>query len=407
MGTLGNLLGYRPWSSSKGEDLGTILVIDANPLIQRLCTDILQGRGHQVHLAPGIREGLDKLQEFSIDVILLDMVSPDPSAPEAFKVLRGQAPQIPVIIITTYPTSRNAIEALRLGAYDFISKAILREELINAVDKALERHALEMENQRLLLKLKNQVEVLSALYEIGKALASTLDLETILTLVMEKAQELLWAEASSLLLVDPSTGELAFKVALGEKGAIVKEIRLKRGEGVAGWVALHGRPALVSDVRQDPRFSPAVDERVDFTTRSLICVPLISRGETIGVIEVINRRDERPFENGDLELLNSLASQASLAILNARHYQIEREISARLFELDRLKNEFIGRVSEELRGILAHIIGYTELLSSKEARDEATREEFIRAIQEESNRIQYLIEEFLDFGKFEDIATRP
>ena len=332
--------------------MGTILVIDANPLIQRLCADILQGRGHQVHLAPGIKEGLDKLQDFSIDVILLDMASPDPSAPDALKVLRGQTPQIPVIIITTYPTSRNAIEALRLGAYDFISKAIL-------------------------------------------------------TLVMEKAQELLWAEASSLLLVDPSTGELAFKVALGEKGAIVKEIRLKMGEGVAGWAALHGSPALVSDVRQDPRFSPAVDERVDFTTRSLICIPLISRGETIGVIEVINRRDERPFENGDLELLNSLASQAALAILNARHYQIERGISARLFELDRLKDEFIGKVSEELRGILAHIIGYTELLSSKEARDEATREEFIRAIHEESNRIQYLIEEFLDFGKFEDITKRP
>lgn len=385
--------------------MGTVLVIDANPLVQKLCTDILRGCNHQVHLAAEAKEGLERLRELSIDVILLDMASPGPGGLEALKAVREQAPQVPVIIITAYPTSRNAIEALRLGAYDFIGKAILREELINAVEKAVERHALDLENQKLLQELKQKVETLSALYEVGKALTSTLDLEQVLPLVMEKAQELLGAEASSLLLIDPGTGELAFQVALGKKGSVVRELRLKKGEGIAGWVALQGRPALVNDVHQDPRFCRAVDERTEFTTHSLVCVPLLAREQVIGVIEVINRRDGRPFEERDLELLNSLAAQATLAILNARHYQIQRQIGTKLRELDRLKDELVARVVEELRGLLAHVLGYAELLGSKEAWDEATRREFISGIQEEGCRIQRLVEEFLDFGKLDELGA--
>ncbi|MBI5167468.1 MAG: response regulator [candidate division NC10 bacterium] len=385
--------------------MGTVLVIDANPLVQKLCTDILRGCNHQVHLAAEAKEGLERLRELSIDVILLDMASPGPGGLEALKAVREQAPQVPVIIITAYPTSRNAIEALKLGAYDFIGKAILREELINAVEKAVERHALDLENQKLLQELKQKVETLSALYEVGKALTSTLDLEQVLPLVMEKAQELLGAEASSLLLIDPGTGELAFQVALGKKGSVVRELRLKKGEGIAGWVALQGRSALVNDVHQDPRFCRAVDERTEFTTRSLVCVPLLAREQVIGVIEVINRRDGRPFEERDLELLNSLAAQATLAILNARHYQIQRQISTKLRELDRLKDELVARVIEELRGLLAHVLGYAELLGSKEAWDEATRREFISGIQEEGCRIQRLVEEFLDFGKLDELGA--
>lgn len=385
--------------------MGTVLVIDANPLVQKLCTAILRGCNHQVHLAAEAKEGLERLRELSIDVILLDMASPGPGGLEALKAVREQAPQVPVIIITAYPTSRNAIEALRLGAYDFIGKAILREELINAVEKAVERHALDLENQKLLQELKQKVETLSALYEVGKALTSTLDLEQVLPLVMEKAQELLGAEASSLLLIDPGTGELAFQVALGKKGSVVRELRLKKGEGIAGWVALQGRSALVNDVHQDPRFCRAVDERTEFTTRSLVCVPLLAREQVIGVIEVINRRDGRPFEERDLELLNSLAAQATLAILNARHYQIQRQIGTKLRELDRLKDELVARVVEELRGLLAHVLGYAELLGSKEAWDEATRREFISGIQEEGCRIQRLVEEFLDFGKLDELGA--
>jgi len=155
----------------------------------------------------------------------------------------------------------------------------------------------------------------------SRVLSSTLDLEELLRFVMETATQVMRAEAASILLVDEKSGELYFDVALGAAGGRVKQIRLKIGEGLAGWVAQHREPAVVNDVKSDPRWSGRSDAASDYTTRQILAVPLIAKGRLIGVVEALNHRDGSPFSDGDLKIFEAFASHAAVAIENARLFE--------------------------------------------------------------------------------------
>ncbi|MGB3906775.1 MAG: GAF domain-containing protein [Anaerolineae bacterium] len=177
-----------------------------------------------------------------------------------------------------------------------------------------------VENARLYDRIQRRAEELALLNEIGQALSSTLDLENALTLIMERINVMLKVEAGSLLLVDEEAEELVFQIALGERAEHVKPLRLKMGQGIAGRVAQTGQPLLIPDVRQDPSRHKAIDISTDFLTRSMLCVPMIARGEIIGVIEVINKL-EGTFTEHDQSLLASMAGYAAVAIDNARLFR--------------------------------------------------------------------------------------
>lgn len=163
----------------------------------------------------------------------------------------------------------------------------------------------------------SQEEELKTLAKLSGILNSTLNPREVQKRAMEAATELMKAEVGSLLLVDEKCNELYFEVALGEKGSKVKEIRLKMGEGIAGWVAEHGEPLLIADVDKDPRFSNKADKKSSFVTRNMICVPVKIKEETIGVLQAINRLNGT-FREKDLELFKMLANQVAIAIENAR-----------------------------------------------------------------------------------------
>ncbi|CAG0932441.1 partial L-methionine (R)-S-oxide reductase, partial [Planctomycetaceae bacterium] len=154
--------------------------------------------------------------------------------------------------------------------------------------------------------------------EIGKALTSTLDLKEVLNMVMEKISALLRPKNWSLLLLDEETNQLRFEIVVGAGSEKIKDLRLNIGEGVAGWVAREMKPVLVPDVSRDPRFSKKADEASHFTTQSIICVPLTTRGKCLGVIELINKvEDGGGFSEDDLLTLTTLADFTAIAIENA------------------------------------------------------------------------------------------
>lgn len=191
-------------------------------------------------------------------------------------------------------------------------------ELMSAMGHQL---GMAMENTRLYSESAKRVKQSSTLMELSAILNSTLQISEVLRLAVEAATRLMECEVGSLLLLNEQCDELVFEVALGERGREVKEIRLKVGEGIAGWVAKTGKSTVVSDVGRDPRFSRRVDARTHFVTRNMICVPVKSRGRIIGVLQAINRRSDRPFDTEDQRLFESLARQVGIAIENARLYE--------------------------------------------------------------------------------------
>jgi serine/threonine-protein kinase len=171
---------------------------------------------------------------------------------------------------------------------------------------------------------RETIQQLRTLVELSGVLNSTLDQGEVRRRAMEAVKDLLECEASSLLLVDERTDDLYFEVALGKKGEKVKEIRLKMGEGIAGWVAKSGEPLLIHDVTRDYRHARKVDEHARFSTRNMVCAPVKVRGKVIGVLQGINKAFG-VFYKQDLEILQMLANQVGIAVDHARLYEAIQE----------------------------------------------------------------------------------
>ena len=144
-------------------------------------------------------------------------------------------------------------------------------------------------NQREIERLKLEHDIYS---DLARSLTSSLNLSDILENIMTKVGELLKPRNWSLLLVDTDRTHLTFEIAVGDGAEFLKGYRLKIGEGIAGWVAQSGESVLIEDVRKDPRFCERFDQISQFNTKSVVCVPLQSRGKILGVIELINRIEQ-------------------------------------------------------------------------------------------------------------------
>jgi len=187
-------------------------------------------------------------------------------------------------------------------------------------------------SQSYLKRLKKKVEALKVLTETSPAISSTLDLQELMTIVMEKAKGVMNAEACSILLYNRETKKLEFEVALcGEDSTsalLKKKITLDMGQGIAGWVAKNKKLLVIKDVKNDKRFCREADKMTGFITKSIIAVPLIGRRGLIGVAEIINPGKKEY----DLEILQILSTHFAIAIENAFYHRES-------LEKERLKQE--------------------------------------------------------------------
>ncbi|NJD55949.1 MAG: GAF domain-containing protein [Nitrospirae bacterium] len=179
--------------------------------------------------------------------------------------------------------------------------------------------------------LEKRVNDLQMLIDVSAIISSTLDLNELTALVMEKAKHVMRADACSILLFNHKTGRLEFDVAMGSDardGEILKRhVTLGLGEGIAGWVAENCEPVLVEHAARDDRFFSRADDLTGFTTKSLIAVPLLGRGGLLGVAEILNPRERDSFSGHDLELFQALCRQVAVAMENALYHKdaLERQ----------------------------------------------------------------------------------
>ena len=184
-----------------------------------------------------------------------------------------------------------------------------------------------MRGKDLLRELNRTVDELAVLNEIGKALTSSLDIGEVMHVILAKVSELLKPRNWSVLLKDQATAELYFHAAVGEGSDKLLGLRIKAGEGIAGWVAQNNLPLLVPDVAKDPRFASRFDAASRFHTVSILCVPLTFKGLTLGVIELVNGEGDGAFSEEDLRILGTVAEFSAIAIENARNFLKVQELT--------------------------------------------------------------------------------
>ncbi len=244
------------------------------------------------------------------------------------------------------------------------------------------------------LDLRELVLRYSRLVEISVTLNSTLDLNRLLQFIIDSAADLLDGEAASILLVDEKTKDLYFAAATGADPEELAKIPVPLDSSLAGTVFREDRPLIINEVAGDPRHFSLVGEQIDFDTRSLIGVPMRIQDKVTGVLEAVNKR-QGMFNETDLKTLSVIASQAAVAINNARLVDALQRAYDELGKLDRLKSEFISIASHELRTPLALILGYASILK-EDAGEEASQH--VTAVLNSAMRMRSLIEDMTNLN---------
>ncbi len=262
---------------------------------------------------------------------------------------------------------------------------IFSEEDENFFVTAAAYMASMMERRNLYDRLEARARQLSTLNEIGNLLASSLDLDRVLELVVRNAAKLLDAEAGSLLLLEEDSHELVFSISSGPAGAKLVGMRMPSDKGIAGAAFTENRPVTTQNSQTDQRWYGNIDKKAEFVTQSIIAVPLNARGHTIGVLEVVNRRDRRNFSSEDAELLMAFAAQSAIAIENARMFTMtDQALQARLEELTTL--QLIDRqlnTTLDYRAVMTHTLEWAIRMTD-------TKVGLVAALQEEEDGVRGL-----------------
>jgi len=214
--------------------------------------------------------------------------------------------------------------------------------------------------------------------EISTLINSSLDIREVLNNSLAAVEHFIEVETSSIFELDTTCGELFFRCARGREAEKIRNLRLKLGEGIAGYVAQTERPVISADAPQDPRFLRLFDDITGFTTRSILCVPLKAKNRLIGVLELLNKRDGTDFDEEDLYIMSILANQIGIALENARLYKKLHEkllltveelkfTQSKLFQSERLAalGKLAQGVAHEVRNPVAIIGGMAQLLEKR------------------------------------------
>jgi len=302
--------------------------IQTSRMIERTA---LHPAGYAVTLVEDLSTFEALSQSSEPDAVLLGDRLPGAAAEEpldglelAARLLQGH-PSLPVILVAEAPSDIQVIEAFRLGVSDYLSLPLHPSDVQQAVRGALQRRAWlqawkHLEVNRNTRSLQDRLSGLEALEKIGRAVTSSLDLDSILTAVVEAAVELTGAEEGSLLLLDEATGELYMHAARNFQDEFVRTFRVPVADTLAGEVLRTGQPVILDE-------SAPKKIKTTYLVHNLVYMPLVVAERTIGVLGIDNRTSGHAFTEYHLGLVSALASYAAIAIHNARLYarsEIER-----------------------------------------------------------------------------------
>jgi signal transduction histidine kinase len=241
--------------------------------------------------------------------------------------------------------------------------------------------------------LERRIAYLERIVKVSQIINSTLSLEPLLRIIIQSATELTHTEACSIMLLDKRTGELRFTHSVGEGSEGLRDMTVPLDNSIAGWIVRKRKPLLIRDAKTDPRWNSQIDKTIDFDTRSILGVPLKVKDEVIGVMELLNKIDEQGFVQDDIQIANTLAAQAAIAIENARLLDELQQAYDELAELDQIKSNFVSIASHELRTPLSVILGYASFL-----REEVSGEagEQIDIVLQSAMRLRSIIDDMVN-----------
>lgn len=350
----------------------SILVIDDELVICALLADALRDKGYKVDYTQSATKGLRAVSKGDYDVIIIDLKMPEMDGIELLREIKlKEDPDVMVIVITGYGSLESAQHALRLGAYDYITKPFDTDRIYFTVRRAvasrrlLEKNKslvrqLEEERSKLEEKVKERVSTAEFVYRIAREISSTLELDSILRNIVDHLTEKLDLERCVLLLLDESSDELFIKYARGLNKELIKQTKIKKGEKISGWAIEQSELVYLEDVNEDPRFAQRKQE--NYYTRSLISIPLVIKNVGVGIININNKKSDKKFTDAEIQLLKQVAAETSIGIENARLYKKLHEI---YLSTVRALTEAIDAKDHYTRAHSEHVVNYAVAIAEE------------------------------------------
>jgi diguanylate cyclase (GGDEF)-like protein len=294
-----------------------ILIVDDDKILsEHLKAGLADENYHMVAVNKG-SAAIELAKSEVFNLAILDLVLPDIQGIDLMRSLNQISPHTNFIVLTGYATISSAIEALKVGAYDYLIKPFDLDHLKLVIRRGLEKQRLTVKNLELIEKLEKEKIKLGIIMDAYNRISEIFRLDELADFVADKAVLIAEAERASLMIVDEGAGELVvrgFKGPEKEK----KGLRMKIGQLVAGWVAQEGQVMLVRDIETDPRMRLQLRDP-QYKTKSFISLPLKADNQVLGVINVTDKlADMEVFSEDDLRYLSLLAHQTVTQIANIR-----------------------------------------------------------------------------------------
>ena len=345
-----------------------IFLFENNPDTIMIIENGLTDYQHIVETSIDADSGMNAIQENPPDIVIANFDYPDLSGIELIKKINESGKNIPVILFGPR-SEKNASEATRHGAVEYWAKPLFAKEMKKRIDsirntisapkapaekpevkagkekvakeevpteKAVAEKAAAEKKAPAEKELKDkdftgisaniglyarEKKELEGLLKITSALNVSGDTKISLNHLTDLAAEIMNCEAASIMLINEREKALEFVVATGEKKHRLDTIKVPMGEGIAGWVAINGKPQIVNDTKSDKRFTGKVDQESGFVSKNILAVPMFLDSEIIGVLEVINTKDGRDFNEKDLQGIMAMAERIAVVITATKKIQ--------------------------------------------------------------------------------------
>ncbi|MDY7077708.1 MAG: response regulator [Chloroflexota bacterium] len=403
-----------------------VLVIDDESLIRHAIADYLTGCGYEAVTAADGVEGLAQARTLRFHAVLVDLRMPQVDGLEVIATLRAEQPALPVVVISGTGVLGDAVEAMRLGAWDYVTKPIRDiDEIEVVVGRVMEKARLVTERDRYQLEIEHltrslEAEVshqiqdllvqnreLAALNRVSHAISEPLGLDTMLNRAVDAAVAAVEADGGVVWLLNPALEQLFIATALGFSESYLESApNILLGQEVVGQVAQSGLPHCGSDFVGEVWLSP-LGEVDGFC--AYMCVPLHAGDDIVGVLGIASRT-ERDFCAREVNLLTAISNQIGVAVARAQYaadlkranVQLE-QANAELRRLDTLREQFIQNVTHELRTPLGLAHGYIEMLMQ----GGLSSEERLMALEVASHRVRALVELVESITTLQDLDSQP
>ncbi len=331
--------------SQSHESQTNILIVDDTSDNLMILKQMLLQKGYQVRPAISGPLALKAVRMSPPDLILLDVMMSGMDGYEVCRQLKAdeRTRDIPVLFISAQDKTVDKVKAFEVGGVDYIIKPFQAEEVLVRVKThvalRIMQKQLQAQNTRLQREIRERKQTqenlghrksqLFLLNQVGQLFSSSLELDDVLETALVEVQRLGNIRSVSIWLLDPETDELVCMHAKGPGSEVLVHWRLKRGQGITGWVAQHGESVIIEDTWTDERHYKTVDNQSGVAIRSMLSMPLKIKGSVIGVMGLVDRRVGH-FKQGDLLFLEPIATAAAAAIENARLYTTaQQEITER------------------------------------------------------------------------------